>query len=237
MSERFTKNALLTLLLVVTGIAALYAYNSYDQKQAPVAEVPFATAVTEIGLGRVQTVEVTSGRNTALLMLRDGTKQQTVVGDQGGTLVKVVNEYNAANPDRPAAYVVRQETDAPQGLGQLLIAILPIVLIAALFLYVVLCSGMVALDPASGELVGGDIREQTRRTIANLDAVLRASGSDLHHVLKTTVYLTDINEFQQMNAVYAEAFGEHTPARATVEVGKLPRGARVEIECVALRSA
>ncbi len=101
----------------------------------------------------------------------------------------------------------------------------------------VFCSGQVALDPATGELVRGDIRDQTRRSLANLEAVLRASGSDLQHVLKTTVFLSDMNDFKDMNAIYAEAFGAHTPARSTVEVGKLPLGARVEIECIAIRAS
>ncbi len=99
----------------------------------------------------------------------------------------------------------------------------------------VFCSGQVALDPASGELVGGTIRAQTKRVLDNLAAVLRAAGSDLAHVVKTTVYLTDLAEFGEMNAVYGQAFAGHTPARATVQVAGLPRGARVEIECIATR--
>lgn len=101
--------------------------------------------------------------------------------------------------------------------------------------HLVFCSGQVALDPASGELVGTSIREQTRRVLDNLAAVLRAAGSDLRFVVKTTVYLTDLADFAEMNAVYAEAFAGHAPARATVQVAGLPRGARVEIECVAIR--
>lgn len=101
--------------------------------------------------------------------------------------------------------------------------------------HLVFCSGMVALDPSTGELVGKTAREQTRRTLENLAAVLRAAGSDLRHVVKTTVYLTDLRDFGEMNAVYAEAFGGHTPARATIQVAGLPRGASVEIECVAIR--
>lgn len=99
----------------------------------------------------------------------------------------------------------------------------------------VFCSGQIALDPSSGELVGKTAREQTVRVLDNLRAVLRAAGSDLDHVVKTTVFLTDLGDFADMNAVYAEAFGTHTPARATVQVAGLPRGARVEIECVAIR--
>lgn len=99
----------------------------------------------------------------------------------------------------------------------------------------VFCSGQVALDPRSGELVGGTIREQTTRVLENLRAVLRAAGSDLDHVVKTTVFLTDLADFGEMNAVYGETFAGHAPARATVQVSGLPRGARVEIECIAIR--
>lgn len=99
----------------------------------------------------------------------------------------------------------------------------------------VFCSGQIALDPRSGELVGATTREQTARVLENLRAVLRAAGSDLDHVVKTTVYLTDLADFGEMNAVYGEAFAGHAPARATVQVAGLPRGARVEIECVAIR--
>lgn len=99
----------------------------------------------------------------------------------------------------------------------------------------IFCAGQIALDPTTGELVGGNTREQTDRVLRNLAAVLEAAGSDLAHVVKTTVFLSDISDFAEMNAVYAAAFGAHRPARSTVPVGALPRGARVEIECVAVR--
>ncbi len=99
----------------------------------------------------------------------------------------------------------------------------------------VYCSGQVALDPRTGEIVGGDIRAQTARVLDNLAAVLQAAGSDLAHVLKTTVYLVDLADFAAMNEVYGERFGTHRPARATVGIAGLPRGARIEIECVAAR--
>lgn len=99
----------------------------------------------------------------------------------------------------------------------------------------VFCSGQIPLDPTSGEMVSGGIREQTTRVLRNLAAVLEAAGSDLRHVVKTTVFLTDLSDFPEMNAVYAEAFAGHTPARATVQVAALPRGAKVEVECVAVR--
>jgi len=98
----------------------------------------------------------------------------------------------------------------------------------------VFCAGQVALDPASGDSVTGDVRAQTERVLDNLTAVLAAAGSDLRHVVKTTVYLTDFNDFAAMNEVYAKRFGDHRPARATVGVSALPKGLRVEIECVAI---
>ncbi len=99
----------------------------------------------------------------------------------------------------------------------------------------IFCAGQIALDPKTGELVSGDIREQTRRALDNLAAVLAAAGSGLDLVTKTTVFLSDLAEFGAMNEVYAERFGGHRPARSTVPVGALPRGSRVEIECIAVR--
>ena len=99
----------------------------------------------------------------------------------------------------------------------------------------IFCAGQVALDPATGDSVTGDVRAQTERVLDNLAAVLAAAGSDLGQVVKTTVYLTDFNDFAAMNEVYAERFGCHRPARATVGVSALPKGLRVEIECVAIR--
>ncbi len=98
-------------------------------------------------------------------------------------------------------------------------------------------SGQVALDPATGELVSGGIEAQTERVCENLRAVLNETGLNLTHVLKTTVFLQDLNDFAAMNAIYARYFApEHTvpPARSTVEVAKLPKGALVEIECIAV---
>ena len=100
----------------------------------------------------------------------------------------------------------------------------------------VFCAGQVALDAQSGQLVGGDdIRAQTRRVLDNLAAVLVSAESSLDRVTKTTVFLADLADFQAMNEVYAERFGSHKPARSTIGVGALPRGAKVEIECIAVR--
>ncbi|MBI4470371.1 MAG: RidA family protein [Acidobacteria bacterium] len=95
-------------------------------------------------------------------------------------------------------------------------------------------SGQIPLDPATGELVPGGIAEQTDRVILNLEAVLEAASSSLSAVLKTTVYLADLGDFAKMNEMYAERFGDAKPARATVQVARLPRDARIEIDAVAL---
>ena len=94
-------------------------------------------------------------------------------------------------------------------------------------------AGQVGFDPASGELVDGGISEQTHRVLQNIRAILRAGGTDVEHVVKTTVFLVDMADFALMNEVYAEFFGDHRPARSTVAVASLPRGARVEIEAIA----
>jgi 2-iminobutanoate/2-iminopropanoate deaminase len=94
-------------------------------------------------------------------------------------------------------------------------------------------AGQIAFNPATMEIVGGGIKEQTERVLANLKAVLESAGSDLSRVVKTTVYLVDMADFTAMNEVYAQAFGEHKPARSTVAVAGLPRGVRVEIDVVA----
>ncbi len=98
----------------------------------------------------------------------------------------------------------------------------------------VFASGQIPLDPATMQLVEGGIREQTERVLENLQAVLAAAGSALDRVVKTTVYLADMNEFAAMNEVYAKYFSETKPARATVQVARLPRDVRVEIDVVAL---
>lgn len=97
----------------------------------------------------------------------------------------------------------------------------------------VFCSGQIPIDPETGELSSGNVREQTELVLRNLAAVLEAAGSSLGHVVKTTVYLKDMDAFAEMNEVYARYFGSHRPARAAVQVSALPRGCSVEIESVA----
>lgn len=98
----------------------------------------------------------------------------------------------------------------------------------------VFCSGQIALDPASGKLLEGDVRQQTERVLQNLKAVLEAAGSSLAGVVKSSVFLAEMGDFAAMNEVYAKAFPQNPPARSTVAVKDLPKGARVEIDVVAV---
>ncbi len=98
----------------------------------------------------------------------------------------------------------------------------------------IFCAGQTPIDPATGNLVDGNIEEQTRRVLQNLSEVLKAAGTSMERVVKTTVFLLDMNDFVRMNAVYAEFFLTNPPARSTVQVARLPRDARVEIELIAL---
>lgn len=95
-------------------------------------------------------------------------------------------------------------------------------------------SGQIALDPATGSLVEGSFEDQVHRVLRNLQAILHAAGSDFDRVLKATVYVTDLGNFAALNAIYASYFGEHKPARTTVEVPALPKGAAVEIDLIAI---
>lgn len=95
------------------------------------------------------------------------------------------------------------------------------------------CSGQIPLDPASGELIVGTVEQETERVMENLRGVLEAAGTDFDHLVKITIYLTDMSDFAAVNQVYGQYFASDKPARATVAVAALPRGARVEIEAVA----
>jgi 2-iminobutanoate/2-iminopropanoate deaminase len=99
----------------------------------------------------------------------------------------------------------------------------------------VFCSGQIPLVPETGLMVGGGIEEQTRQIFANIKAVLAAAGLDLSHVVKTTVFMTDLGQFAVFNGIYAEYFPENPPARSCVEVSALPKGALVECEVIAKR--
>jgi 2-iminobutanoate/2-iminopropanoate deaminase len=99
---------------------------------------------------------------------------------------------------------------------------------------VIYTSGQVSLDPKTGELVTGDFNAQARRVFENLKAVLRAGGADFRNVAKANVFLTNLADFQALNAIYAEYFGDHKPARTTVQVAGLPKGAALEIDLIAV---
>ena len=98
----------------------------------------------------------------------------------------------------------------------------------------VFCSGQIPIDPKTGDFVSVAVSEQTEQVLRNLSEVLRAAGSSLDAVVKTTVFLADMNDFAEMNEVYGRFFSDNKPARATVQAARLPRDARVEIECIAL---
>ncbi len=105
------------------------------------------------------------------------------------------------------------------------------VLASAAFLFT---AGQIPLDPKTGQLVQGDIKRQTRQVLENIEAILEAGGASLKSVVKTTVFLKDMEEFPSMNEVYNEFFRDSAPARSTVEVARLPRDVKVEIEAIAL---
>jgi 2-iminobutanoate/2-iminopropanoate deaminase len=97
------------------------------------------------------------------------------------------------------------------------------------------CAGQIPLDPATGNMVAGGITEQTTRVLKNIEGVLKSQGLDFSHVVKSTVFLSDMNSFPAMNEAYARSFAKHPPARSTVQVARLPKDALVEIEVVAAR--
>ena len=102
----------------------------------------------------------------------------------------------------------------------------------------VIVSGQGAVDPATGELAGADVKTQTEQVFKNIETILKAAGSDLQHILRCGVFLVDMNEFKKMNAVYERVMAGHKPARTTVQVAGLPiEGLRVEIDAIAYRSA
>src|SRR2546421_7323139 len=96
------------------------------------------------------------------------------------------------------------------------------------------CAGQIPLDPKSGQIVSGGVDAQTRRVMDNIAAVLRAEGLTFDHIVKTTIFLTDLGDFQTVNEIYGSCFQDQPPARSTVQVAALPKGARVEIEVLAV---
>ena len=98
----------------------------------------------------------------------------------------------------------------------------------------VFCSGQIPIDPATGEFVSNIVGEQTDQVLRNLSEVLKAAGTTLDNVVKTTVFLADMNDFVEMNEVYSRYFSDNKPARATVQAARLPRDAKVEIDCIAI---
>ena len=124
-----------------------------------------------------------------------------------------------------AAMKVVQTRDAPAAIGPYSQAIVSGGL--------VFCSGQIPLDAESGEIVGADAAAQTRKVMQNLAAVLAAAGCKLADIVKTTVYVKDLNDFAAVNEAYAKALGDHRPARATVEVARLPKDVLVEVDCIA----
>ena len=99
----------------------------------------------------------------------------------------------------------------------------------------VFCSGQIPIDPATNSISAATVEEQTRQSIKNLSAVLEAAGSSLSKVVKTTVFIKDMNDFAAVNGVYAEMFGDTKPARSCVEVARLPKDVKIEIECIAAK--
>ena len=124
------------------------------------------------------------------------------------------------------AYEVIHTNDAPAAIGPYSQAIK-----AGNLLFV---SGQVPFVPATGEIVEGDVKAQTAQSLKNVQAILAEAGLDFSHVVKSTVFIKDMNEFAQINEVYAEFFGENKPARACVEVARLPKDVKVEIEVIAI---
>jgi len=136
-----------------------------------------------------------------------------------------VADYTA-RPERKKTMDYIATNDAPKAIGPYSQAVR-----AGNLLFL---SGQIPLDPAKGELVQGDFATQTRRVFENLKAVLAEAGATFAQVTRATVYLTDLGNFQTLNGIYAEYFGDHKPARSTVGVASLPKGATVEIDLIAV---
>ncbi len=138
---------------------------------------------------------------------------------------KVVQRAAKAKTAKSSAKILTDKAPAPIGPYS------QAILVDGKFIYT---AGQIAIDPATGTIVPGDIKDQTRQAIKNVGQILITGGSSLKSVFKTTVFLKDMNEFSAMNEVYGEFFSATAPARSTVEVARLPRDAKVEIEAIAL---
>jgi 2-iminobutanoate/2-iminopropanoate deaminase len=141
---------------------------------------------------------------------------------------KIVNRKWKEVSDMSASKEVIHTDKAPAALGPYSQAIK-----VGNFIYT---SGQVGLDPTTGDLISWQLRDQVHQVFKNLQAVLETGGASLQHVVKTTVFLAHMSDFAEMNAIYAEYFGENRPARSTVEVARLPKDALVEIEAVVIIS-
>lgn len=131
--------------------------------------------------------------------------------------------------DKAMSHVVRT-SEAPAAIGPYSQA----VVVPVGDTRMIFCSGQIPLDPKTGQMVEGDVAAQTRRVLDNLHAVLAEAGATFAHVVKTTIFLADMNDFGKVNEIYAERFTKDPPARATVQAARLPRDSRVEIDCIAV---
>ncbi len=171
------------------------------------------------------TDEMTSAAGTGLPFRRRGGWGDTA---PTYTLPSVIGKQSGGRYREPMAAQIIETENAPKAIGPYSQAV------AATAGRWVFCSGQIPLDPKSGQLAGGgDVRLETHQVMANLDAVLRAAGASLASVVKTTIYLADMADFAAVNEVYGTYFPIRPPARATVQVAALPRGARVEIDAIA----
>jgi 2-iminobutanoate/2-iminopropanoate deaminase len=171
------------------------------------------------------TAEITSAAGTGLPLRRRGGKGDTA---QTYTLPSAIGKRSDGRYREPMAAQIIETDNAPKAIGPYSQAV------AVPPGRWVFCSGQIPLDPKTGQLAGGgDVRLETRQVMSNLDAVLRAAGASLTSVVKTTIFLADMADFAAVNEVYGTYFPTCPPARATVQVAALPRGARVEIDAIA----
>lgn len=171
------------------------------------------------------TDEITSAAGTGLPLRRRGVELDTA---QTYTLPSVIGKQSGGRYREQMTVEIIETANAPKAIGPYSQAV------ATRAGRWVFCSGQIPLDPKTGQLAGGgDVRLETQQVMRNLDEVLRAAGASLASVVKTTIYLADMADFATVNEVYGTYFPTRPPARATVQVAALPRGARVEIDAIA----